>query len=117
MSKWQPIETAPKDGTYILISNNVVFTRGYWAFYEEPETVSLGYGVDVHEGGWPKNPFQAWSTEQVPNPKAGNRKYYWFLDNPVAYKNEDIACPDDDGCFDSFQPTHWMPLPTPPEAP
>jgi hypothetical protein len=46
--KWQPIETAPKDGTHILIwdakgSSSVVEVyweafdeeRGYWAFAEE----------------------------------------------------------------------------------
>lgn len=30
MSEWQPIETAPKDGTVILLSDSIETTCGYW---------------------------------------------------------------------------------------
>jgi hypothetical protein len=58
MSEWQPIETAPKDGTFILV---------------------YGYG-DYHHAFW---------LDQ------GNG--FWFS--------------IDDSLVD---PTHWMPLPSPP---
>jgi hypothetical protein len=70
-AKWQPIETAPKDGTEVLI-----------------------YGL-------------AWEDAQRGN-------YYAvaaFLDGAWRDSPEDV----DDG-WEMNSPTHWMPLPTPPEG-
>jgi hypothetical protein len=66
---WQPIETAPKDGTAILL--------------------------------WPYNPGDAYGGYALKEVALG---YYtpdeeWF--------NPEQRCP--------FEPTHWMPLPEPPE--
>ena len=30
MSKWQPIETAPRDGRGIILSNGTTVAQGYW---------------------------------------------------------------------------------------
>jgi hypothetical protein len=119
VAEWQPIETAPKDGTNIIVTDGKLFTRAYWTFYEEPKKTSLGYGdpaTKKPEGGWPRYPGHAWSTEQVPNPRAGERRYYWSIDNPVSFLDADAVAPDYDGRFEDIQPTHWMPLPEPPEA-
>ena len=119
MSDWQPIESAPRDGTSVLIADARCFTRAYWTFREEPPTTSLGYGdpaTGIPEGGWPNHKRQTWSITQVPNPKAGRRTYFWLQDNPIAFAEDDIQAPDYDGCFESITPTHWMPLPQPPEA-
>lgn len=119
MKGWQLIETAPRDGTRILIANRTHMTAAKWWYYEEPATTSLGYGnpqTGVPEGGWSKYPGQSWSTEQVPNPKAGERHYSWYQDNPVAFSENDQQCPDHDGNFDDFEPTHWMPFLEPPNG-
>lgn len=65
--KWQPIETAPKDGTKILLGC----------------PASRGYSGVVEKCYWHK-----WD----------NGKGKWW----------DWVTPD--------KPTHWMPLPTPPEG-
>ena len=65
MSKWQPIETAPKDGTWILL-------------YDEQ---------DVIEVGW-------WESFDCPG---GGAMIGWCVDRVT-------------------HPTHWMPLPEPPET-
>ncbi len=41
MSAWQPIETAPRDGTYVLVSNGF----GSWIAHWSPVSVS-GYRFD-----------------------------------------------------------------------
>lgn len=30
MSQWQPIETAPKDGSYVILTNGEDVTAGWW---------------------------------------------------------------------------------------
>jgi hypothetical protein len=117
MSEWQPIETAPKDGTRVLITDGTLMTAAKWWYYEEPATTSLGYGdpkTGVPEGGWPKHPGHIWSMDDVPNPSAGKRRWSWYQDNPIAFSEDDGVGPDYDGHFDDLKPTHWMPLPEPP---
>lgn len=60
MSDWQPIETAPKDGTWVLVH------RAHWYL---PELVQWTY-----RGYW-----ESWA-------------------------------------HGPFQPTHWIPVPLPPDA-
>lgn len=72
---WQPIETAPKDGTPILVgfenSGSIYIVR--WWVNPEPMT---------------------WDG-------LANEEYGWLLAETTKV---------------AFMPTHWMPLPTPPEA-
>jgi hypothetical protein len=69
MSEWQPIETAPRDGTDVL----VYVPKPHW-HYPPPATPGV---------------FEAWY---------GYGK--WKIDT------------DDNGTW--VEPTHWMPLPSPP---
>lgn len=64
--KWQPIETAPKDGTSILLYTAYGVVEGFWGWSEWQQTVICS--------------------------------------------NYDMSST----CFEC-QPTHWMPLPNPPE--
>ena len=66
--EWQPIETAPKDGSLIMIGRLGWAMPARWRFYE-----TLGSG-------------------------------YWVFSNNQHIKKTDS------------QPTHWMPLPEPPNA-
>jgi hypothetical protein len=54
MAEWQPIETAPKDGTEILLGNSTWVDLGYWA-------VNLnGEGGE----GWTCEVVQSWGMEE-----------------------------------------------------
>ena len=113
MNEWQPISGAPLDGTAILITDGRLFTVANWHFYEEPQKTSLGYGdpnTGIPEGGMPRYSGHSWSIEQVKNPRAGDRRYFWSQDNPVAFDDKNSECPDYDGIFENIEPTHWMPL-------
>ena len=83
MNQWQPIETAPRDGTWVLIaggrtteddynSTGVLTTRPVTAFWSEPL--------------WEEDAEWAFC--------------FWDGDWREGYLN----------------PTHWMPLPQPPEG-
>ena len=74
MSEWQPIETAPKDGDYVLVSNG----RGVW----------VARFKDVYQSGWkPACPWQSMMLNHDHIPSVERKGH----------------------------PTHWMPLPEPPE--
>jgi len=75
MSNWQPIETAPKDGTPILLALRAPWSRIALARWFEP--------------------WRNWQEgEHLPDPNI------------------------DDFCgIGSAVPTHWQPLPAPPELP
>ena len=69
MNEWQPIETAPKDGTWVLVCGNG------W------DVMMASYSYDGRIG----------------------RGYFW---GPTEWDDYELA---------EQQPTHWMPLPEPPE--
>ena len=73
MSGWKPIETAPKDGTVILV--------GVW-----------GFGPDIASASW--------------NGKFWDMEIYGYEYCGYEY------CGDPE----FSDPTHWMPLPSPPEV-
>jgi hypothetical protein len=67
MSTWQPIETAPKDGTKVLIG--AFYASGAW-------NVEVGY-YDMHRAKNPWRPFVGQSTQPthwmpVPNAPGTN---------------------------------------------
>lgn len=70
--KWRPIETAPKDGTLILLSGGEL-KRAYIGKRGRTETIN------------------------------GYDEFWWAEDYNSTY-----------GCR-KVHPTHWMPLPEPPE--
>lgn len=75
MSEWKPIESAPGDGSYILVANS----HGAWIAKWHP----------VFQSGYrPSNP---WASLML------NHDH---IDKPGRYDH----------------PTHWMPLPPPPEG-
>lgn len=73
--KWQPIETAPRDGTHVLLLIGEVAIGGCWV---------------LHSEGW-ESGIPDW--------------YGWDTDNDLIL----IEVPDD-------EPTHWMPIPPPPQT-
>ncbi|WP_442935585.1 DUF551 domain-containing protein [Nitratireductor sp. CH_MIT9313-5] len=73
--KWQPIETAPQDGSVILVYRS---DAGVFAAHYVEEDAHLSTAL---------------------NPPEGN--CYWF-----STSGEDLT---------GDMPTHWMPLPSPPE--
>jgi hypothetical protein len=86
MSEWQPIETAPKDGSYILLTGG------------EPDY--------LWDGERPEPPVLV-CVWQEPRPTKAN-----IL--PDAEWR--IACAWEGGFYNGYlNPTHWMPLPTPPK--
>ena len=93
MSEWQPIETAPKDGTHILVLRPSdqgwpPYCRYMVSFWEEDLSYANGnaeYDECDIKGGW----FDHESEHDHPE---GPRQ-----------------CRADDNA-----PTHWMPLPQPP---
>lgn len=86
MADWQPIETAPRDGTCVLLFVPGEQSQGQWdeELYDgcggEPEAPIL-------VGFWDKD-------HGRPGP-------WWQLAHYSAY---------------CFKPTHWMPLPEPPAS-
>lgn len=88
-SAWQPIETAPKDGTPIVLyrAGWDTLPLAHWGAQDAVDEDHL----DVYFYGWHlKDEFENFGGEQ---------------DGFLGW-NEDIA--------DGAMPTHWMPLPQPP---
>jgi hypothetical protein len=77
MSNWQPIETAPKDGTHILA----------WSRYDEPHIVGWS-GAGAGRGRW----------------------LSYGCDGPAISSQSDFGTD-----YQESMPTHWQPLPEPPQ--
>jgi hypothetical protein len=92
-SKWQPIETAPKDGTSILLHNNIIGLgiKGARAKACNNANTIIGY--------WQAQ-VKHWSDES--NEEKGGWLSYVIVEMAI-------------NCIDTFEPTHWMPLPNPPK--
>jgi hypothetical protein len=96
--EWQPIETAPKDGSIFLV------------FLPD------GVEVDDHTYTWPKKTFleivpARWhEPNQRTHEEAGWYPPFFWLSFGVY----DDPSTDIDAI--RIEPTHWMPLPTPPIA-
>lgn len=82
--EWQPIETAPKDGTEIILVRGNRVTCGTW--FDEREICASEY----HANGTYLGNYE--TGEVVPG-----QWMSW-----------------DGGFTDEAPPTHWMPMPTPP---
>jgi len=82
MSEWQPIETAPKDGTWVLLSGGGIY---YGWDGDTIPTAVVGQYTDYLNGG-------------TTNP---HWQFAWY----------------DGGYYGEYaSPTHWMPLPPPPDG-
>ena len=93
MTEWMPIETAPKDGTRVLL---------YWPNYSDC-VGEIGEPV-VMIGQWKENPRIAGTPVQD---RLGMSPAYWATSDEL----------DDYGLARAeHYPTHWMPLPTPPKG-
>ena len=88
MIDWQPIETAPKDGTHFLSTSKHLDGEIFICIWLD-RTMTHSYGRERHNGWWvvgvPKRYYVGWGP------------FY----SPI--KQDDLM------------PTHWMPLPPPPK--
>jgi len=82
MSSWQPIETAPRDGTIVLLASSTMVGAGAWA-------------PDLHGDTYPWAFVDDFSTCELTSGYPGIAPNAWALN---------------DG------PSHWMPIPAPPES-
>jgi hypothetical protein len=85
---WQPIETAPKDGTPIILCRGSIVTSGYWVLEEWPTQAEYHSRTGEYLGQF--------ETGECIEP-------WWFSQN---------------GEIDNSNPPEvWQPLPSAPEAP
>ena len=101
--KWQPIETAPKDGTDFL-----VFKTGSVTQFIDDSNPILG----IYPGG-------DWNVSKVNQVDICAWLHEWFYDSQgFSYGEDFIETENPDGSPDGDPPltlTLWMPLPEPPE--
>lgn len=93
MSEWQPIETAPRDGTVVLL----------WAKPNYPHSATHG----VTFGRWEENKHERMEVVRETFDESGRvtQKEYALVGRANGFWSYDDR---------SFTPTHWMPLPAPP---
>lgn len=89
MSKWQPIETAPKDGTNIDL----------WMVRREYGTTETFDGCRIANCWWGKRYYG--DSDEERSDEWVNRTATWI--EPVLFG-------------EAYLITHWMPLPEPPET-
>jgi hypothetical protein len=106
---WQPIETIPKDGTRVLLTDGELFTAGYSTYRDEPEMTSRLVIVD----GIQQVSIVGGKIEMIPNPDYPRRTYYWVTDGVTAFSGDTELWADREN-LRSFVPSHWMTLPSPP---
>lgn len=87
MSDWQPIETAPRDGSEIILAVTGALS-GHW----------------VHVGWYEANDQFPWRFIDT----------FDLTPTGCCDREDDDRCPVNGARLDSV--THWMPLPKPPEA-
>lgn len=80
---WYPIETAPKDGTQVLL-----YGTFQWEDYDDIEGMPL----------------------------LGTVVGFWGRTNWVTHRQESWQAVSANPYMDLCQPTHWMPLPEPPNG-
>lgn len=85
MNKWQPIETAPKDGTWVLVTPGSE-ERVSVGMYSGERGACLGASGVRYLSGW--------------------------VDKQGSVSMSHGEC---EFSYESIWPTHWMPLPEPPK--
>lgn len=97
-TSWQPIETAPREGVLV------------WLYWPEPLAPEGQYGYEDVEWGSVDG-----LTQCVGKWIAAHRGGNWVVPLISVY----FGVPSDPSCdldFIEVDPTHWMPLPAPPDG-
>jgi len=89
--KWQPIETAPKDGTELLLWNDTGLSIGEWQGLEEDQLDQPGHNPGWYGVGLSADPMMWGRTDE-----------FGFKGTCFLYEAQG-------------QPTRWMPLPNAPK--
>jgi hypothetical protein len=93
--EWKPIETAPKDGTpFLALCGWSVATWQYMVFAETRATRQVGF--------WPFR-----KDEETVTPQSIQLQHVTDGGGGITYVSNGRL---------GLQPTHWMPLPPPPES-
>lgn len=94
---WMPIDSAPRDGSYILITDGSRFAAAEPFDYTEP--AELGHGP---------------SGTLRPNPDAGKVRLLWHTVGCSGFTSDADVYDYDGPIWIGNKATHWMPLPEPP---